>query len=113
VAVEPDGTAEQRPPDAVNDYIPQGRPGHRAPHVWIEGNGLQLSTLDLFGNGYVALCAPGADLERASGWNQGVGVRVEGRDFGDAGGNWREIYGIGPRGAVLVRPDGYIAARVG
>jgi len=112
-AVEPDGSAEQRPADAVNDYIPQGRPGHRAPHVWIERNGLRLSTLDLFGGGYVALCAPGADLGRAGVWRNGVDVRVEGRDFDDAGGHWREVYGVGPKGAVLVRPDGYIAARAG
>jgi len=112
-AVEPDGSAEQRPADAVNDYIPQGRPGHRAPHVWVEVDGRKASTLDFFGKGYAALCAPGADMGRAGEWRKGVDVRVEGKDFGAAGGNWREVYGIGERGAVLVRPDGYVAARIG
>jgi putative polyketide hydroxylase len=112
-AVEPDGSVEKKPADPVNEYIPQGRPGHRAPHVWIERGGKKISTLDLFGRGFVVLCGPDADAAKAEGWHKGVEVLVEGRDFANAEGSWRELYGVGPRGAVLVRPDGYVAAKMG
>jgi hypothetical protein len=32
-------------------------------------------------------------------------------DLGDAAGAWAETYGIEAQGAVLVRPDGYVAWR--
>ena len=32
-----------------------GHPGTRAPHVWVEKQGQRLSTLDLFGGGFVLL----------------------------------------------------------
>lgn len=118
-AVQPDGSAEQQPADAVNDYIPQARPGHRAPHAWISRGARTISTLDCFGPSHVALCASAANLEQAASWAPGVEVLVEGRDFSDAGGasdaggSWRSLYGLSEKGAVLVRPDGYVAARVG
>lgn len=111
-AVESDGKPEERLTDAVNDYNPQARPGHRAPHAWIMVDGHQISTLDLFGRGFVALCASKADIQEASKWRGGVRVQLEGRDFLDSSGLWREIYDLASTGAVLVRPDGFIAARV-
>jgi 2-polyprenyl-6-methoxyphenol hydroxylase-like FAD-dependent oxidoreductase len=38
-AVVADGTAPPTVEDAVVDYVPCGRPGHRAPHVWLERDG--------------------------------------------------------------------------
>ena len=35
----------------------QGRPGSRAPHLWIEKDGKRVSTLDLFGAGFTLLAA--------------------------------------------------------
>jgi putative polyketide hydroxylase len=32
-------------------------------------------------------------------------------DLGDTDGNWHDIYGVDFDGAVLVRPDGYVAWR--
>lgn len=32
-------------------------------------------------------------------------------DWDDPDGVWRRLYGIGPAGAVLVRPDGHVAWR--
>ena len=57
-----DGT--EPPADTVRDYVPTSRPGHRAPHAWLDGgppprpafgwrNGR--STLDLFGDGFALL----------------------------------------------------------
>jgi 2-polyprenyl-6-methoxyphenol hydroxylase-like FAD-dependent oxidoreductase len=79
------------------------RPGARAPHVWIEHDGKRISTLDLFGRGYVLLTGPDG---RA--WcDSHVGAPCY--QLGDPG--FLEAYGIGPSGAVLVRPDGFVAWR--
>ncbi len=95
----------------------RGRPGSRAPHMWIEKDGRRISTLDLFRGSFVVLA--GAD---ADGWPEAVraaqtrfpGLQVEahriGRDVTDPGG-FTTAFGIQPSGATLVRPDGFVAWR--
>ena len=39
----------------------RGRPGSRAPHLWIEQRGQRISTLDLFRGAFVLLAGPGRD----------------------------------------------------
>lgn len=109
--VVPDGSEPQVPGDLVNDYIPQGRPGHRAPHLWVRRGGEVVSTLDFYGRGHVAMCAAGAPAGIFADLAAGVVEVREGRDFEDAGGGFRAMHGLGSAGAVLVRPDGWIAAR--
>jgi putative polyketide hydroxylase len=41
-----------------------------------------------------------------------IDVRVLGEDLVDAEDSWMATYGVGEGGAVLVRPDGYVAWRV-
>jgi 2-polyprenyl-6-methoxyphenol hydroxylase-like FAD-dependent oxidoreductase len=94
--------------DAEDPHQPSGRPGFRAPHVWA---GDRLSTVDLFGDGFVLLSGPDGGF-----WSEvaakvtdrfGVGVRthtVDGEEF-------LARYGIGASGASLVRPDGVVAWR--
>jgi 2-polyprenyl-6-methoxyphenol hydroxylase-like FAD-dependent oxidoreductase len=48
--VIPDGTPE--PEDKLTQYVPTARPGHRAPHFYLDGH----SILDSFGTGFVFLC---------------------------------------------------------
>lgn len=48
--IVPDGTPE--PPDTVAIYEQTARPGHRAPHAWLEPG---RSTLDLFGHTFALL----------------------------------------------------------
>lgn len=48
--VVPDGT--DAPPDDARNYVPVARPGHRAPHIWLD-NGE--SILDRFGKGFTLL----------------------------------------------------------
>jgi 2-polyprenyl-6-methoxyphenol hydroxylase-like FAD-dependent oxidoreductase len=97
----------------------QGRPGSRAPHLWIDkdpstvlGPGGQMSTLDLFGRGFVLLTSPdGAQWIDAS---RAAARQITGLDF-DAhvitSPEFATAHGIGDSGAVLVRPDGFVAWR--
>lgn len=101
-AVIPDGTSAPEVPDAIHDYLPTARPGHRAPHVWIEPN-RRTSTLDLFGDGFVLL----VDRDK----DDAIDTDVPLRTAVLAGDQWRSEYGIDPGGAVLVRPDGHVAWR--
>jgi 2-polyprenyl-6-methoxyphenol hydroxylase-like FAD-dependent oxidoreductase len=91
-----------------------GRPGSRAPHLWIEHRGQRMSTLDLFGNGFVVLTLPAGE-----GWAEAA--RIAAKTFNrlaldahvmpDASGQLATAYGLGESGASLVRPDGFVAWR--
>lgn len=100
-----DGTALPEVKDPVNDYVPSARPGSRAPHLTVSRAGERASTLDFFGDGYVILAG------RAGGnWRQpNVLFFQNGADFECA--DFEKNYGITSSGSVLVRPDGYVAAR--
>lgn len=96
-----------------------GRPGSRAPHVWLERAGRKISTLDLFGQSFVVLAGrPGeawrdavqAVARRFPGASHEVHV-VDGRDLSDFGNGFAAAYGLSDGGAVLVRPDGFVAWR--
>jgi hypothetical protein len=100
-----DGSLE--PPDEVSDYIQTGRPGHRAPHVWLRDG---KSTLDLFGRGLVLLCfASDSKAVRARFCDAARerDVPLAAVDLS------HEIEARGVYGAdyVLVRPDGHVAWR--
>jgi 2-polyprenyl-6-methoxyphenol hydroxylase-like FAD-dependent oxidoreductase len=90
----------------------QGRPGSRAPHLWIEKGGQRISTLDLFGRGFVLLTSSGgagwAHASRASA-REITGLDFEAHVIPSA--EFATAYGIGDSGAVLVRPDGFVAWR--
>jgi 2-polyprenyl-6-methoxyphenol hydroxylase-like FAD-dependent oxidoreductase len=100
-----------------NPREPTGRPGTRAPHLRIEREGRAISTLDLFGNGFVLLAGEEGEewCEAARAAGEGLDVRLDpyrqGLDFVDASGRFAELHGIGASGAVLVRPDGFVAWR--
>jgi len=94
-----------------------GAPGARAPHVWLERDGVRCSTLDLFGRSFVLLAASPASawqfaLEKEIGGFAIEVFQIGGDDgFSDASGRFRSLYGIEPGGAILVRPDGVVAWR--
>jgi 2-polyprenyl-6-methoxyphenol hydroxylase-like FAD-dependent oxidoreductase len=98
-----------------NPHEPTARPGARAPHLDIERDGSTVSALDLFGRDFVLLA--GADgqawCEAAASAGKELGVGVEtlrdGADFGSD--RFAELYGVGSAGALLVRPDGFVAWR--
>jgi hypothetical protein len=117
-AVIPDGTPPVAVADALTDYVPSGRPGGRAPHVWLQRGAERLSTIDLFGPHFTLLAGRDGDAWRraalavAPSWPPVIGHTIGGNsDLADTDGNWQDAYGIADDGAVLVRPDGYIAWR--
>jgi putative polyketide hydroxylase len=94
-----------------------GRPGSRAPHLWIEKDGERISTLDLIGKGFVLLAAPQggawAAVARDAGKSAGVGVDAYtfGQELRDPDNGFAAAYGLTASGAALVRPDGFVAWR--
>src|ERR1700737_1118566 len=107
--------------DALFENEPSGRSGTRAPHVWLSHNGKQISILDLYGSNFVLLA--GSDghywhetfAKAASRLGLSVDMYSIGQDQpysdGDGDGSFLASYGISDSGAVLVRPDGFIAWR--
>jgi 2-polyprenyl-6-methoxyphenol hydroxylase-like FAD-dependent oxidoreductase len=116
VGVVPDNATE--PPSHESPRVSGGRPGTRAPHVWLERNGERISTLDLFGRRFVLLAG-----RTAQSWAEAVrttaarfAVDVDIHLIGTAGltdwdGSLLDRYGLSPDGAVLVRPDGFVGWR--
>ncbi len=106
-AVIPDGSSPPATLDPLGDYVPTARPGHRAPHLWLD-DAHEVSTLDLFGHGFVLLTTPeGTAWHTVMEATSGIPFQAHEIDHPD----WPDLYGVGPRGAVLVRPDGYVAFR--
>ncbi|HVX78803.1 MAG TPA: FAD-dependent monooxygenase [Bradyrhizobium sp.] len=117
-AVLPDGTPPVDVADPITEYAPSARPGSRAPHVWLRRGNEQISTVDLFGPRFVLLTGRDGDAwKRAAegigpSWPPLAAFSIGGNaDLGDPEGNWHSVYGVDADGAVLVRPDGYVAWR--
>jgi len=106
--------ADPRPALPINELT--GQPGTRAPHIWLTRHGQRLSTIDLFGRDYVLLTGPdGSAWVDAARSITGIGVEAyrigDDGDVADSEGRWAEAYGVTDGGAVLVRPDGFVAWR--
>jgi len=103
------GASDALPPAQRPDQW-AGQPGTRAPHLALRGaDGQTSSTLDLFQHGWVL-------LTQDDGWTDAtkrIDVALVRLDASEVLGPkpFHEAYGVGPGGASLVRPDGYIAAR--
>jgi hypothetical protein len=106
------------PPPHENPRESQGRPGTRAPHVWIEHRGKRVSTVDLFGAGFVTIAGPDGEAWRSPmlAAASELGVRMEvhrtGDDLQEVSEPLSRSLGIGTRGASLVRPDGFVGWRI-
>jgi len=93
----------------------RGQPGTRAPHTVVMRDGRKISTIDLYGRAFVLLA--GADaaawVAAATTVARRLNVPLEAYRFGvelqSAAG--AAAHGIGPGGALVVRPDGFVAWR--
>jgi len=98
---------------------PSGRPGARVPHFRLRRGAVDLSTLDLAGQGFVLLTGTSgqawmqaADALAATGKIPLRAHRIApDGDLADPGGRFESAVGIGARGALLLRPDGVIGWR--
>ncbi|MFE9751627.1 FAD-dependent monooxygenase [Saccharothrix saharensis] len=108
-------------PDDVTPHLvedpdqPSGAPGARAPHIPLAHDSGLMSTTELIGQGFVLLTG-------STGWERAAadvaarsGVRIDhyriGDSLRDTTGTFHRRYGITDGGAVLIRPDGFIAWR--
>ena len=97
----------------------RGRPGTRAPHVPLTRGGEQISSHDLLGRSFVLLTGPDGTAWRDGGRQAAaqLGVDLDVHAIGDSGdlrdpaGALLAAHEITGGGAVLVRPDGFVAWR--
>jgi putative polyketide hydroxylase len=98
------------PGNTETDPIPafelRGQPGTRAPHQETRDGG---STLDLYGNDFVLLAGRDGQAWVRAAREAAIPAYVLGSDVEVEDGEL--AHGIGPEGALLVRPDGFVAWR--
>jgi putative polyketide hydroxylase len=102
----------------------RAQPGTRAPHLWLDHADRRISVHDLFHDAFVLLTGPaGAAWTQAAGQTAThtpipmrayrIGPASAGVELADTENNWQARYELADDGAVLVRPDGYVAWRAG
>jgi putative polyketide hydroxylase len=93
----------------------RGLPGSRVPHYWLERDGERVSTLDLTGR-WLLIAGPQGQgwipaAHEAADMFGGLSALALGSDLHDPAGGCCEALGIAATGAMLVRPDGFVAWR--
>jgi 2,4-dichlorophenol 6-monooxygenase len=101
-------------------YTPSTYPGRYLPHVWLEHQKTNISTLDLCSYGAFTLIVgvAGADWSKAARkvateLDLPLQIRVVGmrQEYDDVWGDWTKARQVSDRGCILVRPDRYVAWR--
>lgn len=103
-------------PEFTSPHLATAAPGERAPHVWVSRGGRRRSMLDLFeGRFTLVVGRRGRGWRLAAGLIAGTGLPLvaltDGVDVAEPHGRLARTYRISETGAVLVRPDGYVAWR--
>lgn len=119
-----DGSPSPESDPLGQHYIPVTRPGHRLPHVWLAKGDGKVSTHDLVGNKsrFVLITDEhGVDwisaVTKLNGSLDIVGVQIPvddkatGFEYKDTEERWQGLRGIQNGGAILVRPDNFVAWR--
>ncbi|MFC6883222.1 MULTISPECIES: FAD-dependent oxidoreductase [Actinomadura] len=105
-----------------DDLAQHAAPGTRAPHLWLSRAGARITVHDLFHDAFTLLTGPGGApwVEAAYQVAAETAVPLRGFRVGPEGDGihlidvdhaWEPRYRLGPTGAALVRPDGYVAWR--
>ncbi|MEM7412367.1 MAG: FAD-dependent monooxygenase [Myxococcota bacterium] len=112
-AILADGTDAPLRADPDREYVPNARPGARAPHFGLIQDRRVMSSLDLFEGRWTLVASP----ECADAWRDAaqaaplpIAVEIVGEDIEDPNDAFPSLYGV-EDGAVLVRPDGHVAWR--
>jgi 2,4-dichlorophenol 6-monooxygenase len=121
-AVLDDGTHAATNPDRIRIYLPAARPGHPLPHCWLAtADGRRVAVMDLVAPGRFLLIA-GEDGQAWVDAAQELALRknipidavrvghADG-DYLDLRSSWTLLRGHGEQGAILVRPDRFVAWR--
>lgn len=109
-----DAGADLPPAKRPEDWA--GQPGTRAPHVWLSRGEERLSSLDVLQRSWVLFAEDERWGDAAARASSRLGIDVESlRIGGDVRPDDPEVFGrmfgVGPGGASLIRPDGYVAWR--
>lgn len=111
-----DPTAEVVP----REFALGGALGSRAPHMWVERNGKRISTLDLYEKSLTLLSGAAGGPWRAAARAAAeeldaplaahlIGTAADCDLLPEPGVDWARLHGTHDDGAVLVRPDGFVA----
>ncbi|MER5185082.1 FAD-dependent monooxygenase [Streptomyces sp. NPDC002896] len=113
--------ADPAQPVVPDSMLLNGEPGSRAPHMWLLKSGVRTSTLDLYERSCVLVCGAGSMWHTAAKRvAERLSVPLESYRIGsgpdadlapEKGADWAALHGTTDDGAVLVRPDGYVAWR--
>ncbi|MGW3092480.1 FAD-dependent oxidoreductase [Streptomyces sp. NPDC001102] len=114
---------EPAAPVVPEGLVLTGEPGSRGPHMWLRHRDERISTLDLYEKSLVLLSGAG----EPGGWHEAavrlaartpaplvsyrVGTGPEAELVPEEGADWAQCHGTEHGGAVLVRPDGFVAWR--
>ena len=90
--------------DPIRTYEPTGEPGARLPHAWLAGG--DASTLDLVATDAMTLFSFGdhARWAELAGSTPAPTAHIAVNDAVQIDRSWRTVCGVGPNGALLVRP---------
>ncbi|MFF3576989.1 FAD-dependent oxidoreductase [Streptomyces mirabilis] len=112
--------ADQSVPIVPDNLRLTGEPGSRAPHMWLHRAGTRVSTLDLYERSMVLLTSSDKWHSAAKDVAQRLSVPLDAYRIGSGADaelspasdtDWAEVHGVTEDGAVLVRPDGFVAWR--
>ena len=123
--VSPDGTEAPKSDPFGQMYSPTTRPGHRLPHAWVEENDHIISTHDIIGNtASLLLITDGHGKEWTSAaetCSSAYKIQIRTVQIGDSinwstsirdhDDQWRKVKDLKQGGAILIRPDNFVAWR--